>query len=196
MQPMNHTNSTKQHTFRQQAFTTCTLLLLVSLLSGCGFALRGIDAPVLGGDYVKLNVENAAQHRSLVKHTTVKLMTLGAEVESAYNQLNQNSKPNTQVIHQDSYFLVSVGDITFNKVSLVGTLSEVQLKLNAKVIIQQGKSQPFVHSLQVLRTYQYNSATVNTRNQQEDQIIERMNQELAARIVRQLSLYKPSTAPN
>lgn len=163
-------------------------LLASTALSGCGFALRGYDKEVLDNTLAVLEVENGTANRELIKQTTLKLLVLGAQVESDYNKLNKLSRPNTQS-NVNQRVSIKVSQVQRRKIELVGTLSEVQLLLSAHVAIMDSTHE-LIRDISVQRTYQYDAATVNTENQQQDIIIQRMNEELAARIARQVALFQ------
>lgn len=173
----------------------CIVVLLNTLaLTGCGYHLRGYDKPVFQNSTIDLKIANANEihnktSRNLEKHITTRLLVLGATVNSNYSKRNNLSQlTNTQP--NDMQTQVTVNNINLRKHRLVGTLTEIQLLMTADVIISTKNKKPLTRMLQVQRSYQYDQATVNTANQQEGRIIELMNEAMADKVARQVSLYE------
>lgn len=180
-----------RHLTYSACIATATLCGAV-MLSSCGYHLRGYDSPVFQNKYIVLNVDKANQihnktSRNLEKHITNKLLVLGASVESNYSKRNNlySAAPKNTSTTQ-----VQVNAIDLRKHKLVGTLTEIQLIMTTDIRISSTHKGSLDRTLQVQRSYQYDQATVNTENQQEDRIIELMNEALADKVVRQVSLYE------
>ncbi|MBH0064811.1 LPS assembly lipoprotein LptE [Psychrobacter sp. SZ93C1] len=176
-----------------------TVLGATAALSGCGFQLRGYDAPILL-DVAKTAViiEDNRTAFPLKLPLTRRLETLGVDVIS--NMTAADVALNNKQASADPVSVISVNNLRFRQYELVGVLTEIRLIISADVSYQtteNGKPVTLSNPIQIERSYQYNDASVSTDDQQGDQIREWLYDSLARRITDQyvaISLPKvPST---
>ncbi|WP_227686614.1 LPS-assembly lipoprotein LptE [Psychrobacter fozii] len=176
-----------------------TVLGATAALSGCGFQLRGYDAPMLL-DVAKTAViiEDNRTAFPLKLPLTRRLETLGVDVIS--NMTAADVALNNKQASADPVSVISVNNLRFRQYELVGVLTEIRLIISADVSYQtteNGKPVTLSNPIQIERSYQYNDASVSTDDQQGDQIREWLYDSLARRITDQyvaISLPKvPST---
>ena len=156
-------------------------------LSGCGFQLRGYDAPML------LNVAKTAviieDNRTsfpLKLPLTQQLETLGVDVID--NMTAATVANNNQQAGAAPVAAITINNVRFRRYELVGVLTEIRLVLSADVsyqTVENGKPMTLSNAIQVERSYQYNKASVNTDDQQGDQIRDWLYDSLARRITDQ-----------
>lgn len=156
-------------------------------LSGCGFQLRGYDAPML------LNVAKTAviieDNRTsfpLKLPLTQQLETLGVDVID--NMTAATVADNNQQAGAAPVAAITINNVRFRRYELVGVLTEIRLVLSADVsyqTVENGKPMTLSNAIQVERSYQYNKASVNTDDQQGDQIRDWLYDSLARRITDQ-----------
>lgn len=167
-------------------------------LSGCGFQLRGYDAPML------LNVAKTAviieDNRTsfpLKLPLTQRLETLGVDVIE--NMTTANVASNNQKAGAEPIAAIKVSNVRFKRYELVGVLTEIRLVLSADVsyqTIENGKPVTLTNAIQVERSYQYNEASVSTDDQQGDQIRDWLYDSLARRITDQyVAISLPKVPP-
>lgn len=183
--------------------TALPMLTVVSVatgLSGCGFQLRGYDAP-LHFDVAKtaLIIEDNRISFPLKLPLTRRLEALGVDVidNNTANSSTNSATSNTGV---EQIATINVKNVRFKRYELVGVLTEIRLVLSAEVTyqtIQEGKSVTLTNPIQVERSYQYNEASVSTDDQQGSQIRDWLYDSLSRRITDQyvaISLPKMSPA--
>ena len=203
-------SSSKSHTANKSSKQKLATALLAALpmfavlgatagLSGCGFQLRGYDAPML------LNVAKTAviieDNRTsfpLKRPLTRRLETLGVEVISNMTA-DEIARTNKQA-GAKPIAVINIEDLNFKSYELLGVLTEIRLVISAKVSYQtteNGQPVTLTNPIQIERSYQYNDASVNTDDQQGDQVREWLYDSLARRITDQyaaLSLPKVPSA--
>ena len=168
-------------------------------LSGCGFQLRGYDAPMLL-DVAKTAVilEDNRISFPLKLPLTKRLEILGVDVidnMTASDVANNNKQASAEPIAS-----ITINNVRFKRYELVGVLTEIRLVLSADVSYQtmeNGKPITLSNPIQVERSYQYNEASVSTDDQQGDQIRDWLYDSLARRITDQyvaISLPKVSSS--
>ncbi|MCG3809202.1 hypothetical protein I3252_06875 [Psychrobacter sp. Ps4] len=176
-----------------------TLLGVTAAISGCGFQLRGYDAPMLL-DVAKTAVilEDNRTSFPLKLPLTRRLKTLGVDVINnltAADVANNNKQTSAEPIAA-----ITINNVRFKRYELVGVLTEIRLVLSADVSYQtmeNGKPITLSNPIQVERSYQYNEASVSTDDQQGDQIRDWLYDSLARRITDQyvaISLPKVSSS--
>lgn len=176
-----------------------TLLSATAAISGCGFQLRGYDAPMLL-DVAKTAVilEDNRTSFPLKLPLTRRLKTLGVDVidnMTAADVANNNKQASAEPIAA-----ITINNVRFKRYELVGVLTEIRLVLSADVSYQtmeNGKPITLSNPIQVERSYQYNEASVSTDDQQGDQIRDWLYDSLARRITDQyvaISLPKVSSS--
>ena len=80
---------------------------------------------------------------------------------------------------------------------LNGQLTEIQLALSVRFRLEDAQGQPLSGEriLWGRRTYQYDTATVNTENQQEQLLWTELYEDLAAQMARQIQLGRLPAPP-
>ena len=168
-------------------------------LSGCGFQLRGYDAPMLF-DVAKTAViiEDNRTSFPLKRPLTRRLQSLGVEVIDSMTLADVAS--NNQKLGAETISTIAVNNIRFKRYELVGVLTEIRLVMSADVSyqsVENGKPVTLTNPIQVERSYQYNEASVSTDDQQGDQIRDWLYDSLARRITDQyVAIALPKIAPN
>lgn len=167
-------------------------------LSGCGFQLRGYDAPMLL-DVAKTAVilEDNRISFPLKLPLTKRLEILGVDVIdniTASDVANNNKQASAEPIAS-----ITINNVRFKRYDLVGVLTEIRLVLSADVSYQtmeNGKPITLSNPIQVERSYQYNEASVSTDDQQGDQIRDWLYDSLARRITDQyVAISLPKVSP-
>ena len=193
-----------------------TLLGTTSILTGCGFHLRGYDAP-LRFEVAKTAVVIEDNRISFpLKLPLIKrLESLGVEVVDGMNLIENaanNSTNNTtndltnadikNVISNtgsEQIAIINIDNVRFKRYELVGVLTEIRLVLSADVTYQTYQNaQPvtLTNPIQVERSYQYNEASVSTDDQQGSQIRDWLYDSLARRITDQyVAISLPKVTP-
>jgi len=192
-------NGQKLVTALLTALPMFTVLGATAALSGCGFQLRGYDAPMLlDVDKTAVIIEDNRTAFPLKLPLTRRLETLGVDVIS--NMTAADVALNNKQASADPVSVISVDNLRFRQYELVGVLTEIRLIISADVSYQtteNGKPVTLSNPIQIERSYQYNDASVSTDDQQGDQIREWLYDSLARRITDQyvaISLPKvPST---
>ncbi len=165
-----------------------TVLGATSILAGCGFHLRGYDAP-LSFDVAKTAViiEDNRTSFPLKLPLTRRLQALGVDVVDSMAMIkNANDSSNTAVT--EDIAKITVNNVRFKRYELVGVLTEIRLVLSADVTyqtVQDGQPVTLTNPIQVERSYQYNEASVSTDDQQGSQIRDWLYDSLARRITDQ-----------
>lgn len=178
-----------------------TVLGSASLLTGCGFHLRGYDAP-LRFEVAKtaIIVEDNRISFPLKLPLTRRLEALGVDVVDGITMIE--SAANSAAANTDAEQIASIkiDNLRFKNYELVGVLTEIRLVLSADVTYQTMKNgQPvtLTSPIQVERSYQYNEASVSTDDQQGNQIRGWLYDSLARRITDQyVAISLPKVAPN
>lgn len=175
-----------------------TILGATASLSGCGFQLRGYDAPMLL-DVAKTAVilEDNRISFPLKLPLTKRLEILGVDVidnMTASDVANNNKQASAEPIAS-----ITINNVRFKRYELVGVLTEIRLVLSADVSYQtmeNGKPITLSNPIQVERSYQYNEASVSTDDQQGDQIRDWLYDSLARRITDQyVAISLPKVSP-
>ncbi|MFC6204889.1 hypothetical protein ACFPZK_09255 [Psychrobacter urativorans] len=204
---MAYQSSTKPSTVNKLAVMLLASLPMVtvlgsaSLLTGCGFHLRGYDAP-LRFEVAKtaIIVEDNRISFPLKLPLTRRLEALGVDVVDGITMIE--SAANSAAANTDAEQIASIkiDNLRFKNYELVGVLTEIRLVLSADVTYQTMKNgQPvtLTSPIQVERSYQYNEASVSTDDQQGTQIRGWLYDSLARRITDQyVAISLPKLAPN
>ena len=167
-------------------------------LNGCGFQLRGYDAPMLF-DVAKTAViiEDNRTAFPLKLPLTKRLEALGVDVIT--NMTLTDVASNNQNVGAETIAAITVNNVRFKRYELVGVLTEIRLVISADVSYQSidnGKPITLSNPIQVERSYQYNEASVSTDDQQGDQIREWLYDSLARRITDQyVAIALPKVTP-
>ena len=168
-------------------------------LSGCGFQLRGYDAPMLF-DVAKtaIIIEDNRTSFPLKLPLTKRLQALGVDVID--NMTLADVASNNQKVGAETIATITVNNVRFKRYELVGVLTEIRLVMSADVSyqsVENGKPVTLTNPIQVERSYQYNEASVSTDDQQGDQIRDWLYDSLARRITDQyVAIALPKIAPN
>ncbi|MEN6670906.1 hypothetical protein AAJP47_11070 [Psychrobacter sp. B38] len=156
-------------------------------LSGCGFQLRGYDAPMLfGADKTAVIIEDNRISFPLKRPLTRRLNVLGVDVID--NMTASDVVTNNKSVGAEPIAVINISDVRFKRYELVGVLTEIRLVLSANVTyqtIENGKPVTLTNPIQVERSYQYNEASVSTDDLQGDQIRDWLYDSLARRITDQ-----------
>ena len=156
-------------------------------LSGCGFHLRGYDAPMLlDVNRTAVIIEDNRTSFPLKLPLTKRLKTLGVDVID--NMSSDEVARNNQQIGTDTLAAIDISNMRFKRYELVGVLTEIRLVLSADVsyqTVENGKLVTLTNPIQVDRSYQYNEASVSTDDQQGDQTRDWLYDTLARRITDQ-----------
>ena len=167
-------------------------------LSGCGFQLRGYDAPMLF-DVAKTAViiEDNRASFPLKLPLTKRLQALGVDVID--NMTLADVASNNQKIGAETIAAITVNNVRFKRYELVGVLTEIRLVMSADVSyqsVEDGKPVTLTNPIQVERSYQYNEASVSTDDQQGNQIRDWLYDSLARRITDQyVAIGLPKVTP-
>lgn len=175
-----------------------------TLLTGCGFHLRGYDTP-LRFDSAKtaLIIEDNRTSFPLKLPLTRRLEALGVDVvDSVSLDIIDNNQTDSTAsrINTEQVATIAVNNVRFKRYELVGVLTEIRLVLSADVTyetVQNGQPVTLTNPIQVERSYQYNEASVSTDDQQGTQIRDWLYNSLARRITDQyvaISLPKVASA--
>ena len=172
-----------------------------SLLTGCGFQLRGYDTP-LRFDVAKTAIilEDDRTSFPLKLPLTRRLESLGVDVVDGIDMIESatNSTANNTVA--EDIATIEVKNLRFKRYELVGVLTEIRLVLSADVTyttVQNNQPVTLTNAIQVERSYQYNEASVSTDDQQGTQIRDWLYNSLARRITDQyVAIGLPKVAPS
>lgn len=168
-------------------------------LSGCGFQLRGYDAPMLFDvNKTAVIIEDNRTSFPLKLPLVSRLNALGVEVID--NMTLADVASNNQKAGAEPIAAITVNNVRFKRYELVGVLTEIRLVMSADVSyqsIENGKPVTLTNPIQVERSYQYNEASVSTDDQQGAQIRDWLYDSLARRITDQyVAIALPKVAPN
>ena len=168
-------------------------------LSGCGFQLRGYDAPMLFDvNKTAVIIEDNRTSFPLKLPLVSRLKALGVEVID--NMTLADVANNNQKAGAEPIAAITVNNVRFKRYELVGVLTEIRLVMSADVSyqsVENGKPITLTNPIQVERSYQYNEASVSTDDQQGDQIRDWLYDSLARRITDQyVAIALPKVAPN
>lgn len=180
-----HVNRTRANAVARLLLATLPLLTVVgttSLLSGCGFQLRGYDAP-LRFEMAKtaLIIDDNRTSFPLKLPLTHRLKSLGVDVV-------EDDSAKDPAANNGQIAIIKVDNVRFKRYELVGVLTEIRLVISANVTyntMQDGKPVTLSNPIQVERSYQYNEASVSTDDQQGTQIRDWLYESLARRIADQ-----------
>ena len=194
-------NKSNRHKLATALLASLPMLAIVGAtasLSGCGFQLRGYDAPMLF-DVAKTAViiEDNRTAFPLKLPLTKRLEALGVNVIT--NMTLTDVASNNQNVGAETIAAITVNNVRFKRYELVGVLTEIRLVISADVSYQSidnGKPVTLSNPIQVERSYQYNEASVSTDDQQGDQIREWLYDSLARRITDQyVAIALPKVTP-
>ena len=195
----NKSNRQKLATALLASLPMLAIVGATASLSGCGFQLRGYDAPMLL-DVAKTAViiEDNRTSFPLKLPLTKRLQALGVDVID--NMTLADVASNNQKLGAETIATITVNNVRFKRYELVGVLTEIRLVMSADVSyqsVENGKPVTLTNPIQVERSYQYNEASVSTDDQQGDQIRDWLYDSLARRITDQyVAIALPKIAPN
>ena len=195
----NKSNRQKLATALLASLPMLAIVGATASLSGCGFQLRGYDAPMLF-DVAKTAViiEDNRTSFPLKLPLTKRLQALGVDVID--NMTLADVASNNQKVGAETIATITVNNVRFKRYELVGVLTEIRLVMSADVSyqsVENGKPVTLTNPIQVERSYQYNEASVSTDDQQGDQIRDWLYDSLARRITDQyVAIALPKVAPN
>ena len=195
----NKSNRQKLATALLASLPMLAIVGATASLSGCGFQLRGYDAPMLF-DVAKtaIIIEDNRTSFPLKLPLTKRLQALGVDVID--NMTLADVASNNQKVGAETIATITVNNVRFKRYELVGVLTEIRLVMSADVSyqsVEDGKPVTLTNPIQVERSYQYNEASVSTDDQQGDQIRDWLYDSLARRITDQyVAIALPKIAPN
>ena len=178
-----------------------TVLGSAGLLTGCGFHLRGYDAP-MQFDVAKtaILIEDNRISFPLKLPLTRRLQALGVDVVDGISMIESAANSSVNNTTAEPIATINISNVRFRRYELVGVLTEIRLVLSADVTyttIQNGQPVTLTNPIQVERSYQYNEASVNTDDQQGDQVRDWLYDSLARRITDQyVAIGLPKVNPN
>lgn len=182
--------------FTKRLLTACAITSIAAstaLISGCGFHLRGYNAPMqfeVKNVIVKLDDDRTSFDLKLP--LTQQLEAVGLNVVDGIGE-----KINTA--NQTRTASISINNVRFKRYELVGILTEIRLLLTADVTYHltiNGEEVVITNPMQVERSYQYNKASVNVADQQGTQIRDWLYDNLAQQIADQyVALSLPRVDP-
>ena len=166
-----------------------TVLGSASLLTGCGFHLRGYDAP-MQFDVAKtaILIEDNRISFPLKLPLTRRLQALGVDVVDGISMIESAANSSVNNTTAEPIATINISNVRFKRYELVGVLTEIRLVLSADVsyqVMENGKLVTLTNPIQVDRSYQYNEASVSTDDQQGDQTRDWLYDTLARRITDQ-----------
>ncbi len=179
------------------ALPMITVIATATSLTGCGFHLRGYEAP-LSFEVAKTAVviEDNRLSFPLKLPLIRRLETLGIEVVDGISLIERNTINNSNA---EQIAFIKVDNLRFKRYELVGVLTEIRVVLSADVTYntyQNGQPVTLTNPIQVERSYQYNEASVSTDDQQGSQIRDWLYSSLARRITDQyVAIALPKVAP-
>ena len=179
------------------ALPMITVIATATSLTGCGFHLRGYEAP-LSFEVAKTAVviEDNRLSFPLKLPLIRRLETLGIEVVDGISLIERNTINNSNA---EQIAFIKVDNLRFKRYELVGVLTEIRVVLSADVTYntyQNGQPVTLTNPIQVERSYQYNEASVSTDDQQGSQISDWLYSSLARRITDQyVAIALPKVAP-
>lgn len=185
-----------------------SLPLLGGVLTGCGFHLRGYEAPVQMMHGATVVMVDDDRSTFLLKRPLIEqLKAVGVEVVDGLAMIESGQLQGEQDLAQPALLsegrynaAIQVSNVRFKKYELVGVLTEIRQVITADVtyhVRQDGKLRSVTNPIQVERSYQYNAASVSTEDQQGAQIKEWLYTQLARRITDQyVALTLPKVAPH
>lgn len=187
-------------TFLLASLPMLTIVGTTSLLMGCGFQLRGYDAP-LQFDVAKTTViiEDNRVSFPLKLPLTRRLESLGIDVVDGIGMIESRVNSDANLSDAEQIATIKVDNLRFQSYELIGVLTEIRLVLSADVTYntyQNGQPVVLTNAIQVQRSYQYNEASVSTDDQQGEQTRTWLYQSLARRITDQyVALALPKVNP-
>lgn len=178
-----------------------TVVGTASLLSGCGFHLRGYDAPVRF-DVAKtaIVIDDDRTSFPLKLPLSRRLEALGIDVVDSMSMIESTANSTMTNSTAEPIATIKVDNLRFKRYELVGVLTEIRLVLSADVTYntyKNGQPVTLTNPIQVERSYQYNEASVSTDDQQGGQIRDWLYDSLARRITDQyVAIGLPKIAPS
>lgn len=145
---------------------------LSSSLIGCGFHVRGSQTAALPGQYQSIALSIPENAQALKKPLEIALTNIGSRVNQTGSQR-----------------VLRINDYQLKRRLFSGTLTEAQLQLTVTFSIEDLSGQRITapRTVYAQRSYQYDRATVNVDDQENDYLIQVMQNDIAEQISRQIS---------
>lgn len=157
----------------------CSLMIGLSALAlgGCGFQLRQPAVVPMAYQQLYVQLPDSEGGQQLAAPLLRQLQIVGVDAERT---------PAAPTSRQRLW----VTSVQPSRFLLNGQLTEIQLSLQVRFQIEDAQGQPLTseRTLWGRRTYQYDTATVNTENQQEAQLWLELYDDLAGQLSRQIQL--------
>ncbi|HEX6735905.1 MAG TPA: LPS assembly lipoprotein LptE [Azonexus sp.] len=157
-----------------------SLLLLVAILAGCGFQLRGAQSSGLPYKSLYIALPDTAEVRVWLERYVratggTELVADGKAAEATFQQLSDSRQK------------------TILSVNAKGRVREYRLQLIYRFRVVNGKGQELVapNEINLSRDITYNDSTVLAKDQEEGLLWRDMNNDLVNQIMRRLSIVKP-----
>ncbi len=198
---VNQSIAKKLATSLLAALPMVTVITAATSLSGCGFHLRGYEAP-LNFEVAKTAVVIEDNRLSFpLKLPLIRsLEGLGVEVIDGIGMIERAANSSANNANAEQIATIKVDNLRFRRYELVGVLTEIRLVLSADVTYnsyQNGQPVTLTNPIQVERSYQYNEASVSTDDQQGSQVRDWLYDSLARRITDQyVAIGLPKVAPD
>ena len=182
------------------ALPMITVIATATSLTGCGFHLRGYEAPLsFEVANTAVVIEDNRLSFPLKLPLIRRLETLGIEVVDGISMIERNANNTVNNSNAEQIATIKVDNLRFKRYELVGVLTEIRVVLSADVTYntyQNGQPVTLTNPIQVERSYQYNEASVSTDDQQGSQIRDWLYSSLARRITDQyVAIALPKVAP-
>ncbi len=119
---------------------------------------------------------------------TRRLQALGVDVVDGISMIESAANSSVNNTTAEPIATINISNVRFRNYELVGVLTEIRLVLSADVTyttVQNGQPVTLTNPIQVERSYQYNEGSVNTDDQQGDQVRDWLYDSLARRITDQ-----------
>jgi LPS-assembly lipoprotein len=167
------------HLVQRVAAVVLTLGLSASLV-GCGFHLKGKAVDSIPVQYSRMSITVPTNAANLEEKLALYLSSAGVQLSDA----------------KDAYNL-RVVEYTPHLLQLAGTLRQNILRVTVTFRIENAAGKPLTEDRTIMatRSYQYDAATVNTDNLEEQHLREMLIDDIAQQIARQISSNRLETLP-
>ena len=173
------------HLVPRLASVVLTLGLSAGLV-GCGFHLKGLSPTSMPVAYphMKLNLPSEALH---VTDSNNNLIPQGNTLQTKLK--TYLSGYGIQFDDAKEAYTLHVLDYNYRRQKLSGRVAEVILHLNVTFQIEDAQGNPVTapRTINGVKSYQYNVATVNVDDNEQDSVISNLIDDVAQQMARQIS---------